>query len=99
MGTKVIEVPEEILDLLRASRLKEHSEADQVKRTGLGNRPRGAAIDSQSPLAYGRRLGRSRRSALQPPQCAGRRQGLSGASRAALVGSTGSPGLSRRIRV
>lgn len=31
MGTKVIEVPEEILDLLRASRLKERSEADQVK--------------------------------------------------------------------
>lgn len=31
MATKVIEVPEEILDLLRASRLKERSEADQVK--------------------------------------------------------------------
>ena len=31
MGTKVVEVPEEILELLRASRLKARSEPDQVK--------------------------------------------------------------------
>lgn len=31
MGTKTIEVADEILDLLRASRLKDRPEADQVK--------------------------------------------------------------------